>query len=124
MIRARDLPPPVRVGLVKARGRTDHRPSRGMNGLERDWSIVLEARRRAGEVLRWDYEPERLKLADGTFYAPDFRVQLANGTIEFHECKGFMRDDAAAKLKIAAALHPYTFRLVTRKRGAWTVVEV
>lgn len=124
MIRVKDLPPALRAGLVKAKGRTEHRPTRGMNKLEGDWSIVLEARRRAGELLRWDHEPEKLKLADATYYVPDFRVQLPDGTIEFHECKGFMRDDAAVKLKTAAALHPYTFRLVTRKRGAWTVVEV
>lgn len=123
-IKASDLPARVRQALPKARGRTEHRPTRGMNKLEAAYAQLLEVERKAGLLLRWDYEPERLKLAEGSYYTPDFRVQLADGTIEFHETKGFMREAAAVRLKAASALHPYTFRLVKRSGGAWTVLEV
>jgi hypothetical protein len=42
---------------------------------------------------------------------------LADGTIEFHECKGFMEDDAAVKLKVAADQHWWwNFVLVTARK--------
>lgn len=95
------------------------RPSR-MNGTERAYSVVLEARRQAGELLWWAYEVVTLKLADDTRYTPDFAVMLANGELEMHETKGFMRDDAWVKLKVAAEKFPFRFRLVKREKGAWT----
>jgi len=42
-----------------------------------------------------------------------------------YEVKGFMRDDAAVKLKVAASLYPWIkFHLVTRKKGEWIIQEV
>lgn len=95
-----------------------------MNNLERAYSNYLEARRKAGEILRWDFEPEKLRLADRTFYTPDFRVIDSEGRIEFHETKGFMRDDAAVKIKVAAEQHPYVFKLVMQKRGQWDIQTI
>jgi hypothetical protein len=80
---------------AKLRGKATQR-KQGMNGLERKYAAVLESRKLAGEIQRWDFEPVKLRLADRTFYTPDFRVVLNDATIEFHETKGgFMRDDAA-----------------------------
>ena len=45
-----------------------------------------------------------LKLADDTRYTPDFWVVDANGQIICHEAKGFWRDDAKVKIKVAARL--------------------
>lgn len=99
-----------------------------MNRLEAAYAEVLEQRRLAGEIQRWDYEPERLILAKRTSYLPDFRVVLANGELEFHETKGFVRDDAIVKLKVAARLHPYRFYLVRklpkRDGGGWDIREI
>jgi len=37
-----------------------------------------------------------------------------------HEVKGFMRDDAAVKLKMAAAAFPWwQFKLIRRINGQW-----
>jgi len=94
---------------------------RAMNKLERDYSVFLEKSRLAGHIARWDYEPEKLRLADATFYTPDFRVIYPDGTIEFHETKGFIRDDAMVKIKVAAEQHPYKFLMIRRKGGAWDV---
>jgi hypothetical protein len=77
-----------------------------------------------------DAHPEHLRLADSTFYIPDFRVVTVAGVIEFHEVKGFLRDDSWAKLKIAVEMHPYRFLIVRLAKGSslkaprWTVDEV
>jgi hypothetical protein len=88
------------------------RTAKPMNRLELAYAQHLEAKRLRGEIQRWDREPVKLRLADLTYYAPDFRVITADGTEEYHETKGFMRDDANVKLKVAAELHPYRFYLV------------
>lgn len=108
----------------KARAQTQLRGK--MNQTEARYAReYLAPQRVAGFVRRWDFEPEKLRLADATYYAPDFRVILDDGTVEFHEVKGgFTREDAWIKLKIAAELHPYVFRLAVYKKGLWTVTRV
>ena len=96
---------------------------RTWNKTERAYAQHLEFHRVAGDILRWDFEPEKLRLADLTYYTPDFRVIYPDGTIEFHEVKGFMRDDAMVKIKVAAEQHPYRFVMVRRaKGGKWDVI--
>lgn len=66
-----------------------------------------------------------LKLANGLRYTPDFMLVSPFGTWWAYETKGFMRDDANAKLKMAAAKFPMIkFHLVTRKAGQWQVQTV
>lgn len=90
-----------------------------MNKTEAAYAAILEARRLAGEIHRWDFEPVKLRLADRTYYTPDFRVILANMEVEYHEVKGFWRDDARVKLKVAAEQHPYRFVAVRLVHGQW-----
>lgn len=96
-----------------------------MNKTERAYADTLEWRRRAGEVVWFKFEAIKLRLADNTFYTPDFLVMLADGTLEAHEVKGHWRDDARAKIKIAAELYPFRFIAVTprakRDAGGWNV---
>jgi len=49
---------------------------------------------------------------------------LPNGEVEFHETKGFMREAARVRLRVAAEMHPFRFLLVKRAGGEWSVVEV
>lgn len=95
-----------------------------MNKLETRWAQELEFRRRAGEVAWYRFESLTLKLADGCRYTPDFLVCLSDGTLELHECKGFMREDAHIKLKICAEMYPFRLRLVRRVKGNWLVTVV
>jgi hypothetical protein len=105
------------------------RPSK-LNKTEAAYFEHLKARQRIGEFRRVDAHPEHLRLADSTFYIPDFRVVTVAGVIEFHEVKGFLRDDSWAKLKIAVEMHPYRFLIVRLAKGSslkaprWTVDEV
>jgi hypothetical protein len=73
----------------------------GMNKTEAEYALVLEAQKQAGEILDWGFEVLALKLADGCRYTPDFLVTFPD-RMECHETKGFMRDDAAVKLKVVA----------------------
>jgi len=80
-----------------------------MNGLEARYAGHLEAKRRVGSIVFWKYEAVKLRLADGAFYTPDFFLMLADGRVGFHETKGFWRDDAKIKIKVAAELYPWLF---------------
>lgn len=97
-----------------------------MNSLERAYAAHLELRVRANEVRWWAFEPLRLRLATGAGYTPDFAVVLEpGGVLEFHETKGFMREAAQVRLRVAAALYPWRFVLVRRAaRGAWSFEPV
>jgi hypothetical protein len=66
----------------------------------------------------------RLRLAKKTWYLPDFIVWGKRGEWKVFEVKGFMRDDAAVKLKVAAEKYrEFQFILVTKKKqkdgGGW-----
>ena len=87
---------------------------RTMNATEAAYASLLTARQRAGEVLSFSYESVSLRLGNDCRYTPDFFVVLANGEIEMHEVKGFMRDDAQTKLRTAAAQYPFRFILALR----------
>lgn len=106
---------------VPAKGQTYH--TEGVpNGLESAYAQYLEGLLYAGEILLWMFERVRLTLAGRTTYLPDFFVVRADGAAEFHETKGFWRDDARAKIKIAAQEFPcFGFVAVQRNKntGAW-----
>lgn len=123
------LESPVRQASVKGKGRISRRVSGQMNGLERSYAeTVLAPRKMAGEIIEWWFEAITFKLADDCRYTPDFLVLLADQSLECHETKGFMRDDAQVKLKIAAQMFPFKFVLCkkeTKKQGGkWIIVEV
>ncbi len=89
---------------------------RGMNRWEQLYSEELSGRLTAGDITWFAYEPIRLRLAKATGYTPDFTVVLADGHLEFHEVKGFWRDDARVKIKVAAEMYPWArFVIVTRR---------
>jgi hypothetical protein len=87
-----------------------------MNKTEAEYARLLELRWQAGEVAWFKFEGVKLRLADNTFYTPDFAVMLADGQMQMHEVKGHWHDDARAKIKIAADLYPFEF-IAFRKRA-------
>lgn len=94
-----------------------------LNGLERAFLAHL-AVRKLGEVLT---QAITLKIANGCRYTPDF-VEVRHGfALRAYEVKGFMREDAAIKIKVAAALFTWIeFYLVTRPKsaGEWRIERV
>jgi hypothetical protein len=100
-----------------------------MNRTEAVYAKVLEAQRQNGELKAWKFEPMRLILAPKTTYCPDFMVVDLNDEIELHEVKGFWRDDARVKIKVAATAFPWFRFLVVYKEpkkrgGGWRWEEV
>ncbi len=92
-------------------------PSR-MNKTEREYGDYLHRRGLGGEIRWCGFETFKIQLADNTTYTPDFAVVMADGSLEFHEVKGFWRDDARVKIKVAAETVPWaTFRAVTKGKG-------
>lgn len=101
-------------------------PTGAMNKTEARYDAYLWEQRHAGAVVWHKFEPLKLRLADSTFYSPDFAVLLADGFLEMHEVKGFWEDDARVKIKVAASIYPFRFIAVTaeaKKRGGGWKVE-
>lgn len=56
-----------------------------------------------------------LKLGDDCRYTPDFWVLDRHGQLIAREVKGFWRDDAKVKIKVAARMYPFIrFDVVTK----------
>jgi hypothetical protein len=98
-----------------------------MNKTEAKYASVLEALKRNGNILWYRFEGIKLRLADNTFYSPDFFVMRDDSVLECHEVKGFWMDDARVKIKVAADLYPFRFYAVkerARKAGGGYEYEV
>lgn len=95
-----------------------------MNGTEARMAQELEIRKRAGEILDYRFEGIKLRLADNTFYTPDFFI-VHRDHFEVMEVKGFWRDDARVKIKVAAQMYPwFRFVAVQRKKNQWIYEQV
>ena len=98
-----------------------------MNKTEAAYAELLKLRQLDGQIRWWAYEPIKLRLADVTFYTPDFLVQwkgVGGSRLQFIEVKGFWRDDARVKIKVAAELFPmFDFLAVRRDGNGWETEE-
>jgi hypothetical protein len=66
-----------------------------------------------------------LKLADDTRFTPDFSVVDQSGCIVFTDVKGFQREDALIKAKVAARQFPFvSFEIVKLINGQWEITRV
>lgn len=67
----------------------------------------------------------KLRLANKTWYTPDFVTLHEDGRIMVWEVKGWLRDDAAVKLKVAAEQYPwFRFALAFWKKGQWDIRSI
>ncbi|MEH6814636.1 MAG: hypothetical protein V7677_19035 [Motiliproteus sp.] len=100
-------------------------PARGkMNKTEqRYYEEVLQPLLHSGQGLDIKFEGLKLRLADKTFYSPDFIVPTEH-CLEIHEVKGHWEDDARVKIKVAAAQFPWMkFIAIQHKKGQWVTEE-
>lgn len=109
----------------KRGGRGVRRVPGKMNRLEAQYAEHLELMRRGGLVEWFAFDAVKLRLAENTFYTPDFLVMRSDGALEIHEVKGTSRgkpwveDDAAVKIKVAASLFPVVFKMTWKVGGEW-----
>lgn len=106
-----------------------HKPG-VMNDTESEYAQMLEARRLAGEIVRWDFEAVTFKLADRCTFTPDFQVLLPDGTIDYVDVKGCGPVDPKSVVKIKVAAETFwMFKFVSEKKnskkhgGGWTRTE-
>lgn len=102
----------------RGRGRTVRRVAGTMNRTEAAYALVLADRQQRGEVLWYKFEPITFRLGDDLRYTPDFVVQLADGTVELHECKGpFIEEHGKTKPKMCAEMYPFRVVLAQKIRN-------
>jgi hypothetical protein len=66
------------------------------------------------------FEEITLRLGDDCRYTPDFWAIGADEVLEFHEVKGFWRDDAKVKIRVAAEKFPqFRFFAWRHIKGTW-----
>lgn len=94
-----------------------------MNKIEAAYARYLEVLKAAGDVLWYRFEPMKLRLADGSYYKPDFGVLTRDCLFEFHETKGFWREAARVRIKVAAGLFPFKFIAIQRNGDGWVREE-
>ena len=92
---------------------------------EHKYADRLQKLKLAGEIYDWQYEADKLILAERTTYTPDFKLWLTKGRFVYHEVKGWSRNLAAGmvKFKVAVQMFPNTeFYLVKEdKIRGWSI---
>lgn len=123
-------------GKIKAKAFPRRQPG-VMNKLEERFWFLVSDLISSGQVLFYNdenaelkpsqirYEATTLKLAKDLRYTPDFQIIDSEGYIWFFETKGFWRDDARAKIKMAAEkFQEYRFVSASWKKSTgWTFEE-
>jgi hypothetical protein len=92
--------------------------------------VLIPAKER-GEYLWYAFEGVKLRLANRTFLTVDFFALRPDQVFEAIDVKGaraIVEEDAKVKMKVAAAMFPFQFRMVfPRPRalgGGWFTEEV
>lgn len=110
----------LQVRRVNAKGnRREFYRAGEMNKTEAAYAAYLETLKRDCLIADYRFECVKLRLADKTFYTPDFMVLRPNGEFEMHEVKGHWEDDARVKIKVAAAQFPFKFVAIKKGKNGW-----
>jgi hypothetical protein len=106
-----------------------------MNRTESEYALILEAQKRAGEILRYEFEGITLRFAN-VKYTPDFVVFVDDWShedrkryfIKLIEVKGpFIkgnRERAVERFRHAKTYWPeFTFEMMQKQKdGSWTQI--
>lgn len=88
---------------------------------EANYGRYLQFLKMAGVISEWEHEPETFWftgiLRGVRSYLPDFRVTNRDGSIEYHEVKGWMDAKSKTKIKRMAKYHPKILLIV--RDGKW-----
>jgi hypothetical protein len=97
-----------------------------MNQTEAAYAESLLVRKMASEIIDWQFEAITFKLAPDCRYTPDFAIWMADGTMEFVDCKGGgpMDEKSRVKAKVAAERYPMFVFVIEQKKakkdgGGW-----
>jgi hypothetical protein len=77
---------------------------------EANYALYLDFLIKAKQIKSWEYEKDNFifhKIQSGTrSYRPDFKIIKPNGSIEYHEVKGYMDAKSKTKLKRMKKYYP------------------
>jgi hypothetical protein len=88
------------------------------------YAQYLTALKHAGQIEDWRYEAVKVRLAESCVYTPDFLVvpitAMGYPRLELHEIKGWWREAAKIRFKVAREQCPwFRFRAIRRVKGQW-----
>lgn len=100
-----------------------------MNKTESRYAQRLQLLQGAGKVLWWKFESIKLRLAPDCTITVDFAVMTDAGVLEMHDvkgAKGIYFDDAKVKMRVAADMFPFIFKVVYPKPKSedWITEEI
>jgi hypothetical protein len=103
------------------------RVPKGMNKTETDFSHILEAQKRRGEILTYTYEGVTLSIGIGCKFTPDFFVVVSHDPLRLRCCETKGRhiwDDAKVKYRVARSIHSWAeWQLWQKVGGQWSMIE-
>jgi hypothetical protein len=87
---------------------------------EANYAAYLEFLKKHKHILDWQHESETFWF-DGIkrgvcSYLPDFKVTNLDGSVEFHEVKGYMDNRSSTKIKRMAKYHPHIKLVVVKAK--------
>jgi hypothetical protein len=104
--------------------RRRHTPGE-MNKTEQKMADELAIELAGGTILWWAFEGITLKLAHDCRLTPDFAILHTDGSLELRDTKGFMEDDARAKIAMAAdKFWLFKFTVYEPTKGGWKIKQI
>lgn len=97
-----------------------------MNDTEAAYAERLDWLKLTGEILDWKFHVMRIRLADRTYYTPDFLVMDKNREVQIHETKGGWTTEAGQmRIKLAGEALPWfrIFKCIKRDGDSWEIQE-
>ena len=100
--------------------RTTGKNEKGQNKTEAAFDRHLADIKYRGGIKEYWFEAVKFRLAGRCYYTPDFYVIRDDDLHLCYEVKGFWRDDARVKFKVAAEKFPHIHWVAVRRiNGEW-----
>jgi len=95
---------------------------------EANYALYLNWLKKVSHIKGWEFEPEKFvfdKIQFGTrSYLPDFKVFNNDGTVEYHEVKGYMDPKSATKLKRMTKYFPEVKIVLIDKKPYYAIMRM
>jgi hypothetical protein len=126
------------AGKVKVHTDTQYSRCRGgkradLNGQyfrsrwEANYARYLNWLVKQGEIEKWEYETDTFEFVPvkrgNKFYTPDFKIFNRDGSIEYHEIKGWMDNDSRVRLTRMARYYPQV-KLIVIEKDAYKAIAM
>jgi len=117
-------------GLYKNIQNGDYENSKGTMYFRSKWeanyALYLDYLVEQGQIKDWEFEPGFFifdKISHGTTrYMPDFLIKNVDGSVEYHEIKGYMDSRSKTKLRRMAKYYP-NIKLVLIDSGCYRDIQ-